>query len=61
VGYNEETISFLPTLYTANFESHPRAQKLVFYHKSLTKEISLSELYDFQMSSPKDSPKKSNS
>jgi hypothetical protein len=40
VGYNGETISFLPTLNTANFESLPRAQKLVFYHESFTKEIS---------------------
>jgi hypothetical protein len=59
VGYNGETISFLPILNTANFESLPRAQKLVFYHESLTKEISLSELYVCQMSRPEDSPKKS--
>jgi hypothetical protein len=59
VGYNGETISFLPTLNTANFESLLRAQKLVFYHESFTKETSLRELYVCQMSRPKDSPKKS--
>jgi hypothetical protein len=57
--YIWETISFLPTLNTSIFESLPRAQKLVFYHESFTKEISLSELYVCQISRPRDSPKKS--
>ena len=59
VGYNGETISFLPTLNTSIFESLPRAQKSVFYHKNFTKEIPFSELYVCQMSRPRDSPKKS--
>ena len=44
---------------TANFESLPRAQKLVFYHEIFTKELSLSQLYVCQISRSKDSPKKS--
>jgi hypothetical protein len=44
---------------TANFESLPRAQKLVFSHDFFTKALSLSQLYVSQMSRPKDPPKKS--
>ena len=53
VGYNPTNFEY------CHFESHPRAQTLVFYHKIFTKEISLSKLYVCQKSRPKDSPKKS--
>jgi hypothetical protein len=47
------------TFKTANFESLPRAQKLVFSHESFTKALSLSYLYVCQISRPKDTPTKS--
>jgi hypothetical protein len=47
------------TFKTANFESLPRAQKLVFSHESFTKELFLSYLYVCQISRPKDTLTKS--
>jgi hypothetical protein len=47
------------TFKTANFESLPRAQKLVIFHESFTKALSLSYLYVCQISRPKDPLKKS--
>ena len=44
---------------TANFESLPRAQKLVFSQKKFTEALSLSYLYIRQISRPKDPPEKS--